>query len=86
MPGLTLRNRIRNEEIRKTGITDTIEPIERLKWNWASHIARINWRSWSDKRSRIRPPTRWRDDIKRIAGSWLQAAQDRHGWRRQRAG
>ncbi|CAH2235778.1 jg7635 [Pararge aegeria aegeria] len=30
------------------------------------------------KRSVGRPPTRWTDDIKRVAGSrWKQAAQDR---------
>ncbi|CAH2216587.1 jg21020 [Pararge aegeria aegeria] len=33
------------------------------------------------KRSVGRPPTRWTDDIKRVAGSrWKQAAQDRGFW------
>ncbi|CAH2244549.1 jg11669 [Pararge aegeria aegeria] len=33
------------------------------------------------KRSVGRPPTRWTDDTKRVAGSrWIQAAQNRGTW------
>ncbi|CAH2232583.1 jg10144 [Pararge aegeria aegeria] len=33
------------------------------------------------ERSVVRPPTRWTDDIKRVAGSrWIQAAQNRGIW------
>ncbi|CAH2258513.1 jg12365 [Pararge aegeria aegeria] len=33
------------------------------------------------KRSVGRPPTRWTDDIRRVAGSrWIQAAQNRGTW------
>ena len=93
MLGLTLRDRVRNEEIRRrTGVTDVIERIAWLKWNWAGHVARmtdgrwtrkvIEWRPRADKRNRGRPPTRWTDDVKRIAGNWLQKAQDRQGWKK----
>lgn len=42
MIGLTLRDRIRNEEIRRrTGFRDIIERIARLKWKWTGHIARL---------------------------------------------
>ena len=93
MLGLTLRDRVRNEEIRRrTGVTDVIERIAWLKWNWAGHVARmtdgrwtrkvIEWRPRADKRNRGRPPTRWTDDVKRIAGNWLQKAQDRPGWKK----
>ncbi|CAH2207571.1 jg12303 [Pararge aegeria aegeria] len=59
-----------------------------MKWQWAGHIARrsdgrwgsklLEWQPRTGKRSVVRPPTRWTDDIKRIAGSrWIQADQNR---------
>ncbi|CAH2211015.1 jg637, partial [Pararge aegeria aegeria] len=39
------------------------------------------WQPRAGKRSVGRPPTRWTDDIKRVAGShWIQAAQNRGVW------
>lgn len=96
MLGVTLRDKIRNEELRrKTKITDAIERITHLKWNWAGHVARIPDNRWTrriiewrprDKahRSRGRPPTRWTDDLRRISSNWIQDAQDRAGWSRLR--
>lgn len=91
-----MRERIRNEEIRKRpGVTDVIERIARGKWRWAGHIARDNtkWtedhamettgdkqKHWSSRRQK-----RWRDDLQRRAGkNWMQAAQDRsrERWKR----
>ncbi|CAH2229150.1 jg20763 [Pararge aegeria aegeria] len=41
----------------------------------------LEWRPRTGKRSVGRPPTRWTDDIRRVAGSrWRQAAQDRVLW------
>lgn len=76
MLGVSLRDHIRNEELRRrTGVTDIIERISKLKWNWAGQVARMSdgrwtkklleWRPRADKRNRGRPPTRWTDDINR---------------------
>lgn len=93
MLGISLRDRVPNKTIRqKTGLTDAIDRITRLKWNWAGHLARttdgrwtkriLEWRPRADAtRSRGRPPTRWTDDIKRIRRNWMKAAKDRNEWR-----
>ncbi|CAH2230549.1 jg8877 [Pararge aegeria aegeria] len=76
--------------------TSEEEPVElptsaKLKWKWAGHIARrtdvrwgskvLEWRPRTSKHSVGRPPTRWTEDIKRVAESrWKQAAQDRGFW------
>ncbi|CAH2251142.1 jg11821 [Pararge aegeria aegeria] len=90
MLGVSLRDQIRNEEIRRiTRVTDIAQRVAKLKWQWAGHIARrtrwglkvLEWRPRTGKRSVGRPPTRWTDDIKRVAGSRRrQAAQDRVLW------
>lgn len=44
---------IRNEIIRRrTGITDIVEKITRLKWNWARPTLRINDGHWLTKKQR----------------------------------
>ena len=70
MLGLSLRDRVPNTTVRgRSGVTDAIERIANLKWNWAGHLARVNdnrwtrkvteWRSRDDAfRNRGRPPTR----------------------------
>ncbi|CAH2259080.1 jg17259 [Pararge aegeria aegeria] len=89
MLGVSLRQ-IRNEEIRRrTRVTDILvaQRVAKLKWKWAGHIARrtdgrwgskvLEWRPRTGKRSVGRPPIRWTDDIKRVAGSrWKQAEPD----------
>lgn len=92
MLGVSLRDRIRNEEIRRrTKVTDIARKISNLKWQWAGHIARrtdnrwgkkvLEWRPRTGRRSVGRPPTRWTDDIVAVAGSrWMEAAQDRSSW------
>ena len=41
MLGVSLRDRLRNEEIRRrTKVTDIAQRISKLKWQWAGHIAR----------------------------------------------
>lgn len=78
MMGVGLRDRIRNEDLRHmTGVTHVIKRVTTLKWKWAGHIARgkhtrwtrkfLDWRPRVDKRSRGRPPTRWKDDLKRAS-------------------
>ncbi|KAI8434898.1 hypothetical protein MSG28_003374 [Choristoneura fumiferana] len=64
----------------------------KLKWQWAGHIARrtdnlwgrkvLKWRPRTGRRSIGRPPTRWTDDIVRIAGTrWMQVACCHSLWR-----
>ncbi|PZC74016.1 hypothetical protein B5X24_HaOG208430 [Helicoverpa armigera] len=89
MLGVSLRDRIRNEEIRRrTKVTDIAHRISKLKWQWAGHIARradgrwgrkvLEWRPRTSKRSVGRPPTRWTDDLIKVAGRrWMQVASNR---------
>ncbi|XP_052737833.1 putative uncharacterized transposon-derived protein F52C9.6 isoform X1 [Bicyclus anynana] len=93
MLGVSLRDRIRNEEIRRrTKVTDIAQRVAKLKWQWAGHIVQrgdgrwgpkvLEWRPRTSKRSVGRPPTRWTDDIKRVAGiRWMQMAQYRDVWK-----
>ncbi|CAH2255372.1 jg15419 [Pararge aegeria aegeria] len=92
MLGVSLRDQIRNEEIRRrTRVTDKAQRVAKLKWQWAGHIAWrtdgrwglkvLEWRPRIGKRSVGRPSTRATGDIRRVAGSrWSQAAQDRVLW------
>ncbi|KAJ8735835.1 hypothetical protein PYW07_007455 [Mythimna separata] len=88
------RDHIRNENIRKrTKVTDIAQRIAKLKWQWPGHIAhRIDGR-WGRKvlerrprtgrRSAGRTPTRWTEDLPRVAGiRWMRDAQYRSLWRR----
>lgn len=93
MLGVSLRDRIRNTEIRqRTKVTDIARRICKLKWQWAGHIARrtdnrwgrkvLEWRPRTGRRSVGRPPTRWTDDIVKVAGTrWMQLASCRSLWR-----
>ncbi|CAH2244650.1 jg3878 [Pararge aegeria aegeria] len=41
MLGVSLRDQIRNEEIRtRTRVSDIAQRVAKLKWQWAGHIAR----------------------------------------------
>jgi hypothetical protein len=71
---VSLRDRIRNDEVRKrTKVTDIAQRIADLKWQWAGHIVRrtdgrwgekvLEWRPCTGRRSVGRPPTRWTDDL-----------------------
>jgi len=43
MWGVSLRDKIRNKELRRrTKVTDAIERVTHLKWNWAGHVARMS--------------------------------------------
>ena len=92
MLGISLRDKMTNEWIRQqTRVTDVMERIALLKWNWAGHIARMNDDRWTKtimqwrppmKRPMGRPPERWTNDIKRMAGAtWQQVAMNREKWR-----
>ncbi|KPJ00401.1 hypothetical protein RR46_06991 [Papilio xuthus] len=41
----------------------------------------LEWRPRTGRRSVVRPPARWTDDLVRVAGaSWMQVAQNRSSW------
>ncbi|CAH2234283.1 jg15013 [Pararge aegeria aegeria] len=61
-----LRDQIRNEAIRRRSLRS---------------LKVLEWQPRTGKRSVGQPPTRWIDDIRRVAGSrWRQAARDRVLW------
>ncbi|CAH2242902.1 jg14472 [Pararge aegeria aegeria] len=71
---------------RRTEATNIAQRVAKLKWQWVGHKVWsscwgpkvLEWQPRTGKRSVGRPPTRWIDDIKRVAGSrWIQAAQNR---------
>ncbi|CAH2261416.1 jg26747 [Pararge aegeria aegeria] len=50
MLGVSLRDQIRNEEIRRrTRVTDIAERVAKLKWQWAGQKARKTDGSWGLK-------------------------------------
>lgn len=92
MLGITRRDRKRITWIRqKTQVTDVIQRIRSLKWQWAGHIARRTDNRWTTKitmwyprgikRPRRRPNLRWDHDIRKQAGTtWSRTAKDRVTW------
>ena len=86
---ITIRDRKNSIWIREqTKIKDIIKYIKQQKWRWAGHVARREDNRWSKrlmewcpldcKRSRKRPETRWRDDIREFAGmAWQRKARGR---------
>lgn len=93
MLGISLRDRVRNREIRdRTKVTDIVEKVATLKWRGAGHIARredgqwtkavVQWRPRQHSRKRGRPPTRWTDDIIKTTGTrWELKARNRQRWK-----
>ncbi|CAH2235078.1 g17965 [Pararge aegeria aegeria] len=56
-----------------------LDSISTIKTSWGPKV--LEWQPRTGKRSVGRPPTRWTDDIKRVAGSrWIQAAQNSGTW------
>ena len=90
---ITRRDKWRNEEIRsRTKVTDILEKAEKMKWEWAGHVARMKTNRWAKittewtpierKRRPGRPKRRWRDEIQQQQGiTWMRRAQDRKLWR-----
>ena len=93
MLNITRRDKWRNEHIReKTKVVDILDKVDKLKWKWAGHVARMKPIKWAKKvtewtpmgrtRKKGRPKKRWRDDLTSIAGNnWMRQAQDRTEWK-----
>ena len=82
---ISLRDRIRNEEIRKrTKVVDIAQRISKLKWIRAYHIVQksdgkwgkktLGWRPRMGKRSVRRPPDRWIDLVTTAGNRWMHVA------------
>ncbi|GBP17400.1 Putative uncharacterized transposon-derived protein F52C9.6 [Eumeta japonica] len=81
--------KIRQADIRqKIKVIDALIHLQKLKWRWAGHVARLSDNRWTRKtmqwtgplvqRRRERPNARWVDDIIKVAGTqWLRAAENR---------
>ncbi|CAH2217902.1 jg25046 [Pararge aegeria aegeria] len=78
MLGVSLHDQTRNDEIlRRARITCIAQQVAKLEWQWAGHIAQttvgrwglkvLEWRPRTGKRSVGGPPTRWADNIRRVA-------------------
>ena len=73
MLNVKLNDKILNTTIRqRTRVTDTVQYVTNMKWNWAGQFARMKDNRWTirdterqikDVRSVGRPKRRWRDDI-----------------------
>ena len=72
--GVTLRDRIRNEELRnRSGLVNAATEARKTKWRWGGHIMRMNQETWTyattvwdqrrGKRRRGRPRRRCADGI-----------------------
>lgn len=93
MLGISLRDKIRNDVIRKrTKVTDIASKISKLKWQWAGHVCRRTDNRWSKRILEWRPRVgtrsvggqlaRWSDDLRKVAGKhWMRKAGDRAVWR-----
>ena len=81
MLGLSLRVRIRNEEIRRrTKVVNIYQRISKLKWQWAGHVARRSDGRWVKKILELRPCMGKRS-VKRywsVDHVWETAAWDGH--------
>ena len=85
--GISLRDRVRNEDIRqRTGTTPILEYIKRQQIKWFAHISRLPPDSipqqamlhrYSEGRPRGRPRKRWTTEIKEATNSTIYSAHTR---------
>ena len=90
--GISLRQRVPNEEIRRqSGFRDIVDEIRKSKLSWAGHVSRMRDDRWTSKvlhwyprgvkRPLGRPPKRWEDFIKESCGkTWRRLAESREEW------
>ncbi|CAG9135040.1 unnamed protein product [Plutella xylostella] len=89
---VTLWPKSQEDKEQRTKVTDIAVKICKLNWQWTGHICRrtdnrwgrlvLEWRTRTGNRSVGRPPARWTDDLRRVAGSgWMRKAEDQVLWR-----
>ena len=87
---MTLRDRMRSEEIRRElRVESTTARIRTARLRWYGHVRRMEENNWEmevdGRRARGRPVLRWMDNIRqdiRVHGLRNEDAQDRTLWRR----
>ena len=90
MLNIRLRDRWTTSKIRKrTKVSDVLNTIRKLKWNWTGHIMRTNREKWTKdvmewyprngKRQKGRQIKRWEDDLPK---GWRRLARDRDEWKK----
>jgi hypothetical protein len=79
MFGITRRDRKRNTWVRSmTKVTDIVERVKNLKWQWPGHIEILEWYLRGCARKLGRPSGRWADELRIMCGvKWMQIAEDR---------
>ncbi|GFR57706.1 endonuclease-reverse transcriptase [Elysia marginata] len=88
MLGIKPKDRVPCREIRsRTNVVDIVKYVEKQKWKWAGHVARLQdnrwtqrvteWQLQNGKRSRERQIQRWRDNIVQWKGTTC-GRDDRH--------
>ncbi|KAJ8724843.1 hypothetical protein PYW07_015801 [Mythimna separata] len=90
MLNIRLQDRWTIAKIRKrTKVTDVLQKIRKLKWNWTGHIMRtdsgrkwtkdvMEWYPRNGKRQKGRQVKRWEDDLPK---GWRRIARDRDEWK-----
>ncbi|CAH2260552.1 jg18260 [Pararge aegeria aegeria] len=80
MLGVSLRDRIRNVEIRRrTRVTDIAQRVAKLKWQWADHLVRRKDGRWSPELVSAALV-----DPKRGGQTTLSASQEAAGYKQHR--
>lgn len=85
---ITRRDRNANVHIPQQKSHRYPKKIDKLKWRCEGHGAsfmdgrwtqrKTEWRPREDERNRARTLTRWTDDVKHVAGKWVNFALDRN--------
>ncbi|GFS18994.1 endonuclease-reverse transcriptase [Elysia marginata] len=86
--GIKPKDRVPCREIRaRTNVVDIVKYVEKQKWKWAGHVARLQDDRWTQRvtewkprhrRSRGRQIQRWQDDIVQRKGTtWEQDVRQR---------
>jgi hypothetical protein len=90
--GINFKDRMRNKELRRSGIEDAAKEARRLKWCWGGHVARMNqercayattvWDPIIGIRNRGRPRRRWDQEFRAVVGKQCsRIARDRGKWK-----
>ena len=93
MLGIKKIDKIRNSDIRgRSGMKDVGYIIKKQKFRYAGHVMRqegrwgrkiLEYTPWNRKRTRRRPVTRWRDEIRKEMGkNWRRETENREGWQK----
>ena len=77
---IRIKDKVKSEAIRrKTKAIDIEYRVKKLKFHFAGHVIRggdetwvkrsIDWRPYEERRARVRPKSRWRDEMEEKVGT-----------------